>query len=358
MSFGTQQETTADEADRDVVMEAQNVNVRFDMSRGQSRVLNDVDMDIYRDEIFAVVGESGSGKSMFASALLDAVESPGLTTGELTYYPPGGGEEVEILELSDSELREFRWEEVSMVFQGAMNSFNPTMKIRAHFEETIAAHDAVLEERMAYVRDLFDALNLDPERVFQSYPHELSGGMKQRALIALSLVLEPEVLVMDEPTAALDLLMQRTIINMLTDIRDALDLTIVFITHDLPLIAGLADRVGVLYGFEFIEVGPTKDLLEDAAHPYTRALLRSVPSIDSPIDQMQTIPGSSPDPVNIPQGCSYHPRCPLADDRCEIEDPELVNVDETHEVACFYWEQSANEIEYTLHQGGGSREDM
>jgi peptide/nickel transport system ATP-binding protein len=182
--------------------------------------------------------------------------------------------------------------------------------------------------------------------------------MKQRALIALSLVLEPEVLVMDEPTAALDLLMQRTIINMLTDLRDELDLTIVFITHDLPLIAGLADRIGVLYGFEFIEIGPTKPVLEDAAHPYTRALLRSVPSIDSPIDEMQTIPGSSPDPVNIPSGCSYNPRCPLADDRCEIEDPDLVSVDEDHEVSCFYWEQSASEIEYTLHEGGGSKEDL
>ncbi|MFB6150656.1 MAG: ABC transporter ATP-binding protein [Haloarculaceae archaeon] len=359
MSFGTQQETAVEEEEEDIVMETRDVNVRFDMSRGQSRVLNDVSMNIYREEIFAVVGESGSGKSMFAAALLDAVESPGLTTGELTYYPRDEDEdEIEVLSLTDQQLRQFRWEEVSMVFQGAMNSFNPTMKIRAHFEETITAHDAVLEERMDYVRRLFDALNLDPDRVFPSYPHELSGGMKQRALIALSLVLEPEVLVMDEPTSALDLLMQRTIINMLTDLRDALDLTIVFITHDLPLVAGLADRIGVLYGFEFIEVGPTKPLLEDAAHPYTRALLRSVPSIDSPIDEMQTIPGSSPDPVNIPTGCSYHPRCPLADDRCEIEDPDLVQVDEDHEVSCFYWEQSENEIEYTLHEGGGSKEDL
>jgi len=355
MSYGTQQEQTYEDEAGDVVMEVKNTNVRFDMDRGQSRVLNDVNTDIFREEILAVVGESGSGKSMFAAALLDAVEEPGLTTGEITYHPREG-DPVDVLELSDSQLQNFRWEEVSMVFQGAMNSFNPTMKIRGHFEETIAAHDANLNDRMEYVYDLFDALNLDVDRVMRSYPHELSGGMKQRALIALSLVLEPEVLVMDEPTAALDLLMQRTIINMLTDLRDELDITIVFITHDLPLVAGLSDRIGVLYGFEFIEIGPTAPMLEDAAHPYTRALLRSVPSIDSPLDEMQTIPGSSPDPVNIPSGCSYHPRCPLADDRCRIEDPELVQVEGDHRVSCFYWEQSAGEIDYTLH-GGGLEDD-
>ena len=370
MSLGSSPRQNAEEStteeEKDVVMEVRDANVRFSMSRGQAWVLNDVDLDIYREEILAVVGESGSGKSMFASALLDAVEDPGQLSGDVTYYPQeseqvnteeitsfdaASDDSVEILNLSQNELNAVRWEEIAMVFQGAMSSFNPTMKIEGHFKETIRAHDAVMSERMQHVRDLFDALHLDYDRVMKAYPHELSGGMKQRALIALALVLEPDVLVMDEPTAALDLLMQRSIIAMLRELRDAFDLTIVFITHDLPLVAGLADRIGVMYSFEFIEIGPTQPLLEDAAHPYTRALLRSVPSIDSDIDEMQTIEGSSPDPVNIPTGCSYHPRCPLADDRCEIEDPELVQVEGEHEVACFYYEQSANEIQYTLHGG-------
>mgnify|MGYP000415732257 CR=1 FL=1 len=366
----TEEETTEeDDPADDIVMSVDDARVQFGMSRGQAWVLNDVSLDVRREEILAVVGESGSGKSMFAAALMDAVEDPGHLSGDVTYYPreeesddaPSadqigsydtvGDDSVDVLDMTDSELKNFRWEEVSMVFQGAMNSFNPTMKIKGHFHETIQAHNAVLEERMEHVRDLFEALHLDPDRVMNSYPHELSGGMKQRALIALALVLEPEVLVMDEPTAALDLLMQRSIISMLRELRDEFELTIVFITHDLPLVAGLSDRIGVMYAFEFIEVGNTRSLLKDAAHPYTRALLRSVPSIDSNIDEMQPIEGARPDPVNIPTGCSFHPRCPVADDRCEIEDPDLVSVDDDHSAACFYTDQARNELEYTLDHG-------
>jgi peptide/nickel transport system ATP-binding protein len=337
---------------RDVIMEVQDLNVFFDMDRGRLRILRGIDMDIYRGEILAVVGESGSGKSMFASALLDVVEDPGEPTGEITYYSEDG-DTVDVLEMGKSEAKHFRWEDVAMVFQGAMNSFNPTMKIRGHFEETIVAHNADLDERLDFVRDLFEALNLDPQRILTSYPHELSGGMKQRTLIALSLVLEPDVLVMDEPTAALDLLMQRAIINMLKDLRDTFDLTIMFITHDLPLVSGLSDRIGVMYAGEIVELGPTVPLLQNARHPYTRSLLRSVPAIDSNVDEMQVIEGSSPDPVNVPSGCSYHPRCPLADESCKNEDPGLDLVSDNHNVACFYPEESTEAIQYTLHGSTG-----
>ncbi|QPV62818.1 ABC transporter ATP-binding protein [Halosimplex litoreum] len=366
----TEEETTeGDDPDDDIVMSVDDARVQFGMSRGQAWVLNDVSLDVRREEILAVVGESGSGKSMFAAALMDAVEDPGHLSGDVTYYPredesdetPSadqigsydavGDDSIDVLGMSEGELDNFRWEEVSMVFQGAMNSFNPTMKIKGHFHETIQAHNAVLDERMEHVRNLFEALHLDPDRVMNAYPHELSGGMKQRALIALALVLEPEVLVMDEPTAALDLLMQRSIISMLRELRDEFELTIVFITHDLPLVAGLSDRIGVMYSFEFIEVGDTRSLLKDAAHPYTRALLRSVPSIESDIDEMEPIEGARPDPVNIPTGCSFHPRCPVADDRCEIEDPDLVSVGDDHQTACFYSDQARNELSYSLDHG-------
>jgi peptide/nickel transport system ATP-binding protein len=352
-----------DEPD-DIVMSVRDARVSFDMARGQAWVLNDVDLDVRRNEILAVVGESGSGKSMFASALLDAVEDPGVLGGDVTYYPDetagesqtigsfddGLDDSVDVLNLDPDELQAFRWEKVSMVFQGAMNSFNPTMKIKDHFHETIQAHNAVLEERMDHVRTLFEALYIDFDRVMTSYPHELSGGIKQRTLIALALVLEPEVLVMDEPTAALDLLMQRSIISMLRNLRDEFDLTIVFITHDLPLVGGLADRIAVMYAFEFVEVGATRDLMKNAAHPYTRSLLRSVPSITSDVDEMEPIEGARPDPVNIPTGCSFHPRCPVSDDRCEIEDPELAAVEDDLQAACFYTDQSREKIDYTLEE--------
>ena len=328
----------------DVVLEVSGASVTFDMERGESRVLNNVSADIERDEILGVVGESGSGKSMFAEALLDAVVEPGRLTGDITYYPREG-DPVEVLSQTDDELREFRWEQISMVFQGAMSSFNPTKSVRGHFVETIRAHGENKREGMERAHELLSDLYLDSDRVLDSYPHELSGGMKQRALIALSLVLEPEVLVMDEPTAALDLLMQRSILSLLEDLREKYDLTIVFITHDLPLVAELADRLAVMYAFEFAEIGTTDEILHGAAHPYTRALLNVTPNIEAPIDEMETIEGSSPDPVNVPAGCSYHPRCPLSTGECVEVDPDYYEVSATHRAKCHHWERARDEIE-------------
>ncbi|WP_207592488.1 ABC transporter ATP-binding protein [Halomontanus rarus] len=336
----------------DPIMEIRNASVTFDMERGESRVLDDVSLDIERDEILGIVGESGSGKSMFASALLDAVVNPGILSGEVTYRPRGDAE-VDVLGLSPEELRELRWEEISMVFQGAQSSFNPTITIRAHFEETIEAHNYNMEQAMAHARELLSDLYMDPDRVLDSYPHELSGGMQQRTLIALSLVLEPNVLVMDEPTAALDLLMQRSILSLLEDLQEKYDLSIVFITHDLPLVAGLADRLAVMYAFEFVEVGPAGDLIGNPTHPYTRSLLKAVPNLDTPLAEMRPIDGMAPDPVDVPQGCSYHPRCPLADETCRAEDPAYHSVSPDHQSACFHWEDSAEAI--PLSTGGDER---
>ncbi|WP_306061561.1 ABC transporter ATP-binding protein [Natronococcus wangiae] len=339
--------THENSSSQDVILEARNVDVTFDMDRGTSRVLDNVSFDVHRDEMLGIVGESGSGKSMFASALLNAVVDPGRTSGEIVYHPPDG-EPVDVLSLSEDQLERFRWEEISMVFQGAMSSFNPTMKIGEHFEETIRAHGKDLADRMEHGRQLLADLYLDPDRVLDSYPHELSGGMKQRTLIALSLLLEPKVLVMDEPTAALDLLMQRSIMSLLGDLQEEYDLTIVFITHDLPLVAGLADRLAVMYAFEFVEYGPSEQIIRDAAHPYTRALLKSVPSVDASLEDMHPIEGESPDPVEAPSGCSYHPRCPLATEECVQADPEYHDVNDERGAACFRWERSSDEIEYAL----------
>jgi peptide/nickel transport system ATP-binding protein len=328
----------------DPILEVRDLSVMFDMDRGVSRVTDHVSLDVERGEILGVVGESGSGKSMFASAMLDAVVKPGTTAGDVTYYP-SGEESVDVLDLSTSDLKALRWEEISMVFQGAMSSWNPTQDIRTHFEETLEAHGSDMEAGMERARELLSDLYLDPERVLDSHPHELSGGMKQRALIALSLVLEPEVLVMDEPTAALDLLMQRSILTLLEALKEKYDLTLVFITHDLPLVAELADRIAVMYAFEFVEVGDTEEILRDAAHPYTRALLNSTPSLETPVEAMRPIEGSSPDPVNVPEGCSYHPRCPLADETCRTHDPTLeTGGGDTLETACFHWEESQENI--------------
>ena len=347
--------TTVDDPEvDDPILELRDASVTFSMERGTSRVLNDVTFAVEREEILGVVGESGSGKSMFASALLDAVVDPGQLTGEVIYRPENG-EAVNLLDLEYEELRRVRWEEISMVFQGAQSSFNPTMTVHEHFTQVLDSHEVSETEGLDHARELLSELYMDPDRVMDSYPHELSGGMKQRALIALSLVLEPNVLVMDEPTAALDLLMQQSILGLLENLQEKYDLTVVFITHDLPLVAGLADRLAVMYAFEFIETGPADELLEGAAHPYTRALLKAVPNLDAPLGEMRPIEGSAPDPVNIPQGCTYHPRCPLATEVCRTDDPYFHDVDDDHRAACFHWEEAEEAIPFSREHDYGEQ---
>jgi len=340
MSQSTTTETRKPDAD-DPVVELRNASVTYD--DGDSYVLDHVSVDVERHEVIGIIGESGSGKSMLAESMLDSIPDPGILRGQVTYNP-SNGDSIDVLDLSKEELRQLRWEEISMVFQGAMSSFNPTMRVGGHFKETLSAHDADIEEGMAFARELLEDLYLEPDRVLGSYPHELSGGMQQRALIALSLVLEPEVLVMDEPTAALDLLMQRSILRLLRDLKEKYDLTMVFITHDLPLIAALADRLAIMYAFHPIEIGETEEIVERAAHPYTRALLNSTPNLDAPISEMVPIPGSQPAPINVPDGCAYHPRCPLADEQCRSVEPDGYSVGERHDSACHHWEEAREEI--------------
>ncbi|WP_435361735.1 ABC transporter ATP-binding protein [Haloarchaeobius sp. DFWS5] len=340
----TQQNAFVDDTgSTDAIMQLRDITVTFDMDSGESRVVDRADLDLRRNEILGIVGESGSGKSMLASSMMDAIEDPGYLGGDVTYNPQSG-DPVEVLEMSDSELKNFRWDTVSMVFQGAMSSFNPTLTIRRHFVETLDAHDYNVPDGIEYAKELLSDLYLDPERVLDSYPHELSGGMSQRALIALSMVLDPDVLIMDEPTAALDLLMQRSIISLINELKDKYDLTIALITHDLPLIAELVDRVAVMYAFNLVEIGPVEDVLSGSIHPYTRMLLKATPDIDSPVEEMRPIEGDMPDPLNVPDGCAFNPRCPLADGQCREVDPGAYQATSEHAAKCHYWEAVDEEI--------------
>jgi|GEM_PF-3981 len=332
----------------DPIVEVRDVSVTYDLQSRDAMVLDDVSLDLRRGEILGCVGESGSGKSMLANAMMDAVEEPGITTGDVRYYPEQGADPVQVLDLEGDDLKQFRWEEISMVFQGALSSFNPTMTIGGHFEETLDAHDYDVDEGMERARQLLSDLYLDPERVLNAYAHELSGGMSQRALIALSLILEPDVLLMDEPTAALDLLMQRSILSLLDDIKEKYELSILFITHDLPLVAGLADRLAILYAFELAEVGPSERIVRDSSHPYTRALLKAVPNLDAPLDTMQPIEGTAPNPAHVPNGCHYAPRCPLADQRCHEEKPEWFDAGPDQRSACFHHERADEAVPFDV----------
>lgn len=343
MSENIQPDRTQTKSD-DIVLEIQNAEVTFEMSRGRARVLDDLSLQIKRGETFGIVGESGCGKSMFGSTLMNAVRDPGILTGDIRYYPENG-EPIDLLQLSSGELNHVRWEDISIMFQGAMNAYNPTQNIRTHFTETFTAHNVDREAGMEHARELIRKVNLDPDRILDAHQHELSGGEKQRVLLALSLVLEPEVLILDEPTAALDLLTQRSILNLLLDLKEEYNLTLVFISHDMPVVSGMADRIGVMYAFDIIELGTTREVMLNPEHPYTRLLLSSTLGLSQPIDEVDTIPGETPDPINVPSGCPFHPRCPISDDRCEIEEPELRAPEEgDHRVACFYPDRAVSEM--------------
>jgi oligopeptide/dipeptide ABC transporter ATP-binding protein len=343
MQRGSESRIKGTNTNEDIILQVRDAAVTFGMDRGESKVLNDVNLDIRREEVLGVVGESGSGKSMLASSLLNAVVEPGQLSGTVTYHPPEG-EPINLISADQKKLKRLRWEEISFIIQASQSAFNPTMTIRDHFVETLWTHDYDVDDGLEHAQELLRDLYLDPELVLQSHPHELSGGMKQRALIALSLILEPNVLVMDEPTAALDLLMQRSIIGLLYELKEKYDLTLVFVTHDLPLVADIADRIAVMYAFDIAEIGPTGELLEDAAHPYTRALLNAVPNLSTPAADISSIEGMGPDPVNVPKGCSYHPRCPLATEECRDMDPPFYDVDGEHVVACHHWKDAREEI--------------
>jgi peptide/nickel transport system ATP-binding protein len=248
-------------------------------------------------------------------------------------------EEIDIIKMTEGELREFRWRGCTMVFQAALNAFNPVLRIRDQFADTARAHGYLqgnaLKKR---AMELFDMVRLDPERVWSAYPHELSGGMRQRVLIALGLMLDPPLLILDEPTTALDILTQRNIMDVLKDLREKLHFSLVFISHDLSLAAELADRIATVYAGRIVELGNVYDTFKNPQHPYTIGLINAVPTLTTHKDNVSSIPGSPPDLIDMPTGCKFHPRCPLAIDKCIKEEPELVPTSgPDHLAACWRW---------------------
>lgn len=334
-------------------MEVKNARVTYDVSRGRSRVLDDVDLEIERGETMGIIGESGCGKSTLGSVLMNAVEDPGRVNGEVTYYPEDG-DPIDLLELSDRQLRRVRWEEISYVSQASGESFNPTISIRRHFTDTFDAHGIDRDSGLERAKDIMRDLQLNPERIMSAHQHELSGGEKQRTQLALSLVFDPEIIILDEPTAGLDLLVQRNILSLLYDIKEDYDLTLFFISHNFPIIAGFADRIGVMYAFDIVEFGDAHDVLLEPEHPYTRMMSQANLHLSQPIKNVQRIEGEPPDPINVPSGCPFHPRCPIADDRCEVDEVELRSEEgNDHEVACFYPDQAVDRIPVSLGDDGG-----
>lgn len=320
----------------DVVLKVDDLSIVYRTSRGDVKATNDVSFELRKGQAMALIGESGSGKTTVSLSLIRKLPKNAVVTkGQVLYQRDGQVQDV--LKLSNKQLRSFRWNECAMVFQGAQNAFNPVLKISKQFEDTARAHGWTDKKA---VRDrslnLLSLVRLDPERVYDSYPHELSGGMKQRTLLALGVLLSPQIVILDEPTTALDILTQRAIIDVLNDMQRTLDFSIIFISHDLSLAAEMADVVATVYAGQIIEIGDVNDMFYNSLHPYTYGLLTSVPTLDHREDLLKSIPGSPPNLINPPSGCKFHPRCEFATDKCKSENPPLIIDEGNHPAACWH----------------------
>jgi peptide/nickel transport system ATP-binding protein len=297
------------------------------------KAVDNVSLAIRENEIYGIAGESGCGKSTLLKVLLGMITPPLTIVGGSVTYDFGHGA-IDVLTLSEAELRAMRWKEVSYIPQGSMHVLNPVRRIRDTFRDFIGVHVQTSQrETDSMVRSYLSDLGL-PDKVLGSYPHQLSGGMRQRVTIALATMLSPKLILADEPTTALDVVVQRGVIQLLEEIRQRERNTMVVVTHDMGVHANLADRVAVLYAGQVMEEADTSTLFEQPRHPYTQHLIRSLPKIDDKSERV-SIPGRPPALDNPPSGCRFHPRCPYAMEICKRETPALEQVGPDHRVACF-----------------------
>lgn len=317
----------------DTLLNVQGLRVYYWTDRGPARAVENITFTVNRKERFGLVGESGCGKSTTAMSILRLIKPPGsIESGHIML------EDTDLLALSREEMREVRWSRIALIPQGAMNSLNPVMRIKDQITDAIMAHEHSLsgEELDARVRVLLSVVEL-PGRVARMYPHELSGGMKQRVCIAMATALNPQLIIADEPTSALDVVVQRAVMQMLIEVQERLESSLILIGHDMGLIAQAANRLAVMYAGKIAEVGEVHDMFGDPLHPYTQLLISSLPSPKEKKER-QAIPGLPPNLIEPPPGCLFHPRCPYVMDVCRHEVPELLPARPGRLVACHLYD--------------------
>jgi len=365
--FVAEPHTPASKQEQDVLLEVKNLNVYYQTGNVPVHAVNDMSFTLHRGQILGLAGESGSGKSTLAYAITRLLRPPAIvSSGEILYYPQHGrtlesdsleiqqvrlSEALEkskrkeddtqtpinVLELSPSQLRAFRWEELAIVFQSAMNALNPVSRLEDQITDVLKAHAPSMgaDARRERALELLRLVGIPSDRL-RSYPHELSGGMRQRAIIAIALALNPDIIIMDEPTTALDVVVQRDILVELMALREQLNFSVIFITHDLSLLLEIADQVVIMYAGRIVETSSWQELYRHPRHPYTYGLLNSFPSLHGPRKKMTGIPGSPPDLRHIPTGCAFHPRCQFAFEACRkhvplLSTPDVVGVHIGHQ---------------------------
>ncbi|MGV9329859.1 ABC transporter ATP-binding protein [Streptosporangium sandarakinum] len=316
------------------VLEIRGLGVDYLSGSGAVHAVSGVSLDLRRGEILGLAGESGSGKSTLANAVARLLRPPASITSGSVVYRRQDGSAVDVLALGGNELRAFRWKELAVVFQSAMNSLNPVITVGAQIDDVLRVHAPRMSrnERTERSVELLQRVGISADRR-RSYPHELSGGMRQRAAIAIALALNPEIIIMDEPTTALDVVVQRDILAEIRALREEYGFAVVFITHDLSLLMEISDRIAIMYAGRVVETGTARALHRAPRHPYTLGLLRSFPRLRGPREELLGIPGVPPDLRSPPPGCAFHPRCAMAVAECSESLPVL-RAEADGEVAC------------------------
>lgn len=307
------------------LLTVEDLQIHFESARGLARVVDGANLTVHHNEIFGIAGESGCGKTTLVEAILQIIRFPNRIARGRVMFSPEKGSPVDLMQLSPNEMRRFRIEHIAYIPQGSMNSLNPVMRIGDQIGDAMTAHGVSEREAKARVPTLLERVGLEP-KVTRLYPHELSGGMKQRVIIAVAISMGPELIVADEPTTALDVNVQRRILETLLNLRRELGVAIMIVSHDLPVHAQLADRVGVMYAGQVVEIGDVRPVVKTPLHPYAMGLMSAIPAIGGTRERIEGIGGVTPSPVNWPAGCRFHPRCPYAMEVCREVVPLLAAI--------------------------------
>ncbi|MCY3797055.1 MAG: ABC transporter ATP-binding protein [Chloroflexi bacterium] len=317
------------------LLEIRGLSAGLQGRRSVTQVVSNVDLDVQPGEILGVVGESGCGKSTLATAIMRLLVPPQvLQSGSMTLRL-NEGSSYDLIKLSESELRELRWRHLSYIPQGSMNSLNPVLRVERQMTDTLIQHGLSDKEARSRSAAALELVNLEP-KILYSYPHELSGGMRQRVIIAAAVSMHPTLIVADELTTALDVVTQRQILQELIGIRDELGATIILITHDMGVVAQIADRVAVMYAGKIAELGTVNGIFETPLHPYSQGLIGSIPRESG--QRVEGLPGEAPSPWNYPTGCRFHPRCPKVFDHCRAQTPALQAQESDRWAACHLYD--------------------
>lgn len=317
------------------LLEIKNLKVNFYTAEGVAKAINGIDFDIFHGETLGIVGESGCGKTVTGLSILQLIDCPPgkIVAGKIIFKGR------DLIKLRPGEMRKIRGKEIAMIFQEPMTSLNPVYTIGKQISEAILVHNNISKkEVIARTVGLLKKVEIpSPEKVINAYPHQLSGGMRQRAMIAIALSCGPQLLIADEPTTALDVTIQDQILDLINSFKRKYNMSIMMITHDLGVIAEISDRVAVMYAGRIVEYADVGKLFAGPKHPYTLGLMASIPKLNKQVKRLQTIPGIVPDSINFPKGCRFNNRCLFADDKCKNEEPGIEEVEVGHYVSCWHY---------------------